>query len=109
MATGQSRKVSDPQGGAGTIKWAPDGSAVLLVSDIYPDCGVDPACIKNKTVAEAEAPTKVHVATSLLYRHWTAWQLSTRPHVLYYPLSGSNVRDLTPGGLRCASLLARRR
>ncbi len=97
VATGQSRKVSDLEGGAGTIKWAPDGSAVLLVSDIYPDCGVDPACIKNKTVAEAAAPTKVHVATSLLYRHWTAWQSPTRTHVLYYPLSGSNVRDLTPG------------
>ncbi len=97
VATGQSRKVSDLEGGAGAIKWAPDGSAVLLVSDIYPDCGVDPACIKNKTAAESAAPTKVHVATSLLYRHWTSWQSPTRTHVLYYPLSGSNVRDLTPG------------
>jgi dipeptidyl aminopeptidase/acylaminoacyl peptidase len=97
VASGQSRKLTDLQGGAGAVKWAPDGSALLLVSDIYPDCGVDPTCIKNKTAAEGTAPTKAHVVTSLLYRHWTAWQSPTRTHVLYCPLNGSNIRDLTPG------------
>src|SRR5512144_912678 len=31
VASGQSRKLTDLQGGAGSLKWAPDGSAVLLV------------------------------------------------------------------------------
>src|SRR5438132_12401224 len=41
-----SRKITDLLGGAATVKWMPDGSGLLVVSDIYPDCGVDPACIK---------------------------------------------------------------
>ena len=97
VAGGQTRKVSDLQGGAGSVKWMPDGSALLAVSDIYTDCGVDPDCIKAKTTAEAQNPTKAHIVTSLLYRHWKAWQASTRSHVLYVPLTGA-ARDLTPGG-----------
>lgn len=97
VGSGQSRRLTNLEGGAGSVKWAPDGSAVLLVSDIYPECGVDPACIKDKANAEGAAPTKARVITSLLYRHWTAWQSPTHAHILYFPLSGSGPRDLTPG------------
>jgi dipeptidyl aminopeptidase/acylaminoacyl peptidase len=97
VAAGTSRKVSDVAGGAGTVKWIPDGSGVVIVSDIYPDCGVDPACIKDKTAAEANKPTKARVLTGLLYRHWKAWQEPTRSHIVYVPLSGGAPRDLTPG------------
>lgn len=96
VAAGTSRKLSDLQGGAGSVKWLPDGSGVLVVSDIYPDCGVDPSCIKNKTTAAAAAPTKARIITNLLFRHWTAWQEPTRSHILLVPLSGTP-RDLTPG------------
>jgi dipeptidyl aminopeptidase/acylaminoacyl peptidase len=97
VAAGTSRKVSDIVGGAGSVKWLPDGSGLLAVSDIYPDCGVDPGCIKQKTAAEAAAPTKARVLTSLLYRHWKAWQEPTRSHIIYVPLDGGTPRDLTPG------------
>jgi dipeptidyl aminopeptidase/acylaminoacyl peptidase len=97
VAAGTSRKVSDLSGGAGSVKWLPDGSGLIVVSDIYPDCGVDPACIKDKTAAEAAAPTKARVLTSLLYRHWKAWQEPTRSHILHVPLNGNAARDLTPG------------
>jgi len=97
VATKKSHKVSDLQGGAGSVKWLPDGSGVIAVSDIYPDCGVDPACIKDKTTAEAAAPTKARILTSLLYRHWKAWQEPTRTHVVYVPINGGAARDLTPG------------
>ena len=97
IAAGTSHKVSDLAGGAGSLKWMPDGSGLIVVSDIYPDCGVDPGCIKEKTTAEGNAPTKAHVLTSLLYRHWKAWQEPTRSHILYVPLNGGTARDLTPG------------
>ena len=97
VAAGTSRKVSDLAGGAGSVKWLPDGSGVIVVSDIYPDCGVDPACIKEKTTAEGNAPTKARVLTSLLYRHWKAWQEPTRTHIVWVPLNGGAPRDLTPG------------
>ncbi len=97
VAAGTSRKVSDLAGGAGSVKWLPDGSGLLAVSDIYPDCGVDPGCIKEKTAAEAAVPTKARVLTGLMYRHWKAWQEPTRSHILYVPLGGGAPRDLTPG------------
>ena len=97
VAAGTSRKVSDLAGGAGTVKWIPDGTGLVVVSDIYPDCGVDPACIKDKTTAAGNAPTKARVLTGLLYRHWKAWQEPTRSHIVYVPLNGGTPRDLTPG------------
>ncbi|MDQ6802318.1 MAG: S9 family peptidase [Acidobacteriota bacterium] len=93
---GASRKLTNLQGGVGSAKWMPDGNGFLVVSDIYPDCGVDPACIKNKTAAAESKPTGARVITSLLYRHWKAWQSPTRTHILYVPLTGA-ARDLTPG------------
>ncbi len=97
VAAGTSKKVSDLPGGAGGVKWMPDGAALVVVSDIYPDCGVDPACIKGKTAAEGSAPTKAHVLTGLLYRHWKTWQEPARSHIVYVSLSGGAPRDLTPG------------
>ncbi|HMC20782.1 MAG TPA: S9 family peptidase [Thermoanaerobaculia bacterium] len=92
-----SRKVTDLAGGAGSAKWMPDGSALVVVSDIYPDCGVDPACIKDKTTAAEKRPTQARVITNLLFRHWKAWQEPTRTHIVYVPLNGGASRDLTPG------------
>jgi dipeptidyl aminopeptidase/acylaminoacyl peptidase len=92
-----SRKVTDLPGGAGSVKWMPDGSALVVVSDIYPDCGVDPACIKDKTTAAEKKPSQARVITSLLFRHWKAWQEPTRTHIVYAPLNAGAPRDLTPG------------
>ena len=97
VAGGTSRKVTDLQGGAGSVRWMPDGSGVVVVSDIYPDCGVDPTCIKRRVEAEEQRPTKARVITSLLYRHWKAWQDPTRAHIVYVPLGSGALRDLTPG------------
>ena len=96
VATGKSRKLTSLAGGAGSVKWVPDGSGVVFVSDVYPDCGVDPDCVKQKDVAAEKAPSKARIITSLLYRHWNAWQEPTRAHIVYAPLSGAP-RDLTPG------------
>jgi len=83
VATGATRKISNLQGGAGSVKWLPDGSGVVAVSDVNPD----------GTAPEA---TTAHIATSLLYRHWKAWQEPTRSHIMLVPLDGAP-RDLTPG------------
>jgi dipeptidyl aminopeptidase/acylaminoacyl peptidase len=97
IAAGTSRKVTDLPGGVGTLKWVPDGSALVVVSDIYPDCGVDPACAKDKTSAEDSRPSKARVINSLMYRHWRSWTPATRTHIIYVPLPGGTPRDLTPG------------
>ncbi|MDQ3279820.1 MAG: S9 family peptidase [Acidobacteriota bacterium] len=96
MATGQSRKLTSLSGGAGSVKWVPDGSGLVLVSDVYPDCGVDPQCTQQKDAAAEQRGSKARIIDSLLYRHWNAWQEPTRAHIIHVALNGST-RDLTPG------------
>ncbi|HYM62785.1 MAG TPA: S9 family peptidase [Thermoanaerobaculia bacterium] len=96
VAGGTSRKLTDLSGGAGNVIWTPAGDALLLVSDVYPDCGVDAACTKTHLDTEAAKPTKTRLIDGLLFRHWKAWQEATRSHILYVPLAGAP-RDLTPG------------
>jgi dipeptidyl aminopeptidase/acylaminoacyl peptidase len=96
VASGQSKKLTNLANGAGSVKWVPDGSGVVLVSDVHPDCGVDPQCTEQKDTAASKSPTKARVIDSLLYRHWNAWVEPTRAHVIHVSLSGA-ARDLTPG------------
>ena len=97
LSSDSSRKISNLSSGAGNVKWTGDGSGLVAVSDIYPECGVDPDCIKQKTNAAAAQQSSARVITSLMYRHWKAWQEPTRTHIVYVPLKGGAARDLTPG------------
>lgn len=97
IATSKSRKLPDIAGGAGSLKWLPDSSAVLAVSDIHPDCGVEEKCIAERAAADKNAPSKARIIDSLLFRHWNAWVAPTRAHILYVPVNGGRPRDLTPG------------
>src|SRR5215212_4146733 len=97
VATGKTRKTIALGGGAASVKWVPKGDAVIVVSDVYPECGVDPECTEQKDAAAEKQPSKARVITSLLYRHWNAWQEPTRAHIIYVPLHGGAPRDLTPG------------
>ncbi len=96
VASGKSRKVTSLANGAASLKWVPNGSGLVLVSDVYPDCGVDPQCTEQKDTAATNAPSKARVIDSLLFRHWNAWQAPTRAHIIHLPLTGA-MRDLTPG------------
>jgi dipeptidyl aminopeptidase/acylaminoacyl peptidase len=98
IATAKSRKVTSLSGGAGSFTWLPDGSGWLVTSDVYPECGVDPACHKSHADADASKPSGARVITSLLYRHWKSWQDPTRTHIVFAPFtSTAATRDLTPG------------
>ena len=97
VAAGTSKKLTDLAGGAGSVKWVPDGSGLVLVSDVYPECGVDPKCTEQRDTAAEKAKTKARIFTGLLFRHWNAWQEPTRAHILYVPVKGGAMRDLTPG------------
>jgi dipeptidyl aminopeptidase/acylaminoacyl peptidase len=84
VAGGKLRKLPEIAGGAASLKWTPDGKALLAVSDV--PVGEQPA----------ESGSKARIIDNLLYRHWTTWQAPTRAHILYVPLTGTP-RDLTPG------------
>ncbi len=97
VAGGKSTKLTNISGGAGNVRWIPDGSGLVFVSDVYPDCGVDPKCDEEKGAAAEKAPTKARVIDSLFYRHWDSWREATRAHIIRVSRDGKNLRDLTPG------------
>ena len=97
VAASKSTKLTNITAGAASIRWIPDGSGLIFVSDVYPDCGVDPKCEEERTAAAEKAPTKARIIDSLLYRHWNAWAPETRAHIIYVSRDGKNLRDLTPG------------
>lgn len=96
VASGNSRRLTNLSGGAGALKWVPDGSGVVFVSDVYPDCGVEAECAADRAAAAEKAPTKARIIDSLLFRHWSTWQEATRAHIIHATLDGK-LRDLTPG------------
>ena len=84
VASGKTKKLPELTGGAGAMKWLPNGSALLVVSDVP---------VGEKPSSESKA----RVIDSLLFRHWNAWQEAVRAHILYVPVNGGPTRDLTPG------------
>ena len=76
--------------------WSPDGKWMAFISRVYPDCR-DDACNKVRDEAAAKNPLKAHVATHLLYRHWTAWADGKRSHLFVTAVTKGTPRDLTPG------------
>jgi dipeptidyl aminopeptidase/acylaminoacyl peptidase len=76
---------------------SPDGKKLVFESSVYPECGADNACNQRNLEADAKAPSKARIYTSLLYRHWTEWRTRRRQHLLVANTDGAEVRDLTPG------------
>ena len=88
---------------AGGLLVSADGKRLVFQSNVYPECGssaggaFDNACNQRNLDADAKAPSKARIYTSLLYRHWTEWQTRRRQHLLVANTDGTEVRDLTPG------------
>ncbi len=86
VASAKSRKLPELAGGASSIKWLPNGSGLLAVSDVE---------IEGKNNMPSKE-SKARLIDNLLFRHWNAYVGSTRTHVFVVPLTGTP-RDLTPG------------
>ena len=76
---------------------SPDGKYLVVTSEVYPECGADDACNQRKIDEAKQNKTHAILVTSLLYRHWNAWQGNTRSHLLSISLADGKAVDLTPG------------
>ncbi len=96
-AGGHVRQITRVSTEASGILVSPDGKKIVFESSVYPECSADDKCNKEKIDAEAKSKVKARIYTSLLYRHWTAFETKRRQHLLVIDADGSNVKDLTPG------------
>jgi dipeptidyl aminopeptidase/acylaminoacyl peptidase len=94
LAGGEAVALTDLPTEVADFRFTPDGQALLVLSDVDPACGADMACNERR---DREQEGRPHVATRLLFRHWTDWRERKRTHVLRVPLAGGAPQDLTPG------------
>ena len=87
---GDARKLSSLPDGASDPVWLPDGSGLLVVSDI-------------KWPAEQEIdrrngqyPTEARIWTGLFWRHWDDFRAGKRQHVFRVDAATGKATDLTP-------------
>jgi len=79
-------------------RWSRDGRWIAVTAEVFPECGSDGECNRKNLDTMANGKLKVHLADSLLYRHWTSWRDGKYTHILLVdPTSGEVVKDLTPG------------
>src|SRR5260370_19531162 len=71
-AGGHTRQITHLSTEAGGLLVSPNGKNLVFQSSVYPECGADDRCNKDKIDAEAKSKVKARVYHSLLYRHWTA-------------------------------------
>jgi dipeptidyl aminopeptidase/acylaminoacyl peptidase len=83
-------------GAQGPLALSADGSRVVFVSDVFPDCA-DEACNAQRAKAKDDNPVKAHRVTRLLYRHWSEWREDVRHHIFVADVATGATRDLTPG------------
>ncbi len=94
--TGQARKVTTISTEASGGTWSPDGSSILFLSSVWPDCK-DDACNQQRDEAQAKSKVKAQVFTRLMFRHWTSYFDGKYSHLFLVSADGGVARDLTPG------------
>lgn len=90
IAGGDARKVSHLPDGASDPVWLPDGSGVLVVSDIkWP---VDQEIDQRN----GDYPTEARIWTGLMWRHWDDFRAGKRQHLFRVDIATGKGTDLTP-------------
>jgi dipeptidyl aminopeptidase/acylaminoacyl peptidase len=84
--------------------WSPDGTNILFVSDVYPECDGAPAaeqdCNAKKLKEVQESKVKALIFDRLLYRHWNAFKAGKRSHIFVVSADacvGADASSAQPG------------
>ena len=90
IAGGDARQVSSLPDGASDPLWLPDGSGLLVVSDIkWPES-------QEIDARNGQYPTEARIWTNLFWRHWDDFRAGKRQHVFRVDVATGKATDLTP-------------
>ncbi len=93
----QPKQITTLSTEADGVLFSPDGKKLVFTSNVFPSCGADDACNRQKLDEVKNSKVKARSYTSLLYRHWTHWESEQRSHLMVVDVNGGTVKDLTPG------------
>ena len=88
-----SKQITDIYSRASGFEWSHDGSKLLFVSSVYPDCKTQD-CIKQRDKKQKESKVKAKVLTHLMYKSWNHWLGEKRDHLFVYDLKTKKYTDL---------------
>lgn len=75
---GEARAVSSLPLDVGSFVLAPDGQRIAFSLEVYPECGADLACSKQKLDADASEKASGTLHDKIFVRHWDTWKNGTR-------------------------------
>ena len=79
---------------ASDFVWSPDGTKMLFVSSVYPECA-DDAANKIKAKQKEDSKVKASIFDELMYRHWDSWREGLRSHLFLFDINTKEATDLT--------------
>lgn len=80
----------------GSFVLSPDGSALAVSVEVFPDLGADLAATKKRLDDTAAQKTSGVVFDKLFVRHWDTWADGTRSQLFVYPLDEQGKAGGTP-------------
>ncbi len=96
LAGGDARAITQLSGGADLGIFSPDGRSIAFTSEVYPQCGGNDACNKERAEQAQRSEVRARIIDHLFARHWTEWKEGKRTHVFVMPAAGGPARDVTP-------------
>ncbi len=96
MGGGESRVLTDLPMGAGTAKWLPDGSGLLLIAQLLKDA---PTVSGTGELLKERSEDKVsaRVTEERTYRFWDTWMTDgASHHIFHLDLESEGLTNLTP-------------
>ena len=100
LAGGEAERITDLPLGVLDARWLPDGSGVVLMSEVYRDApSVDAARERLKEIKDSKMSGRV--TEDRVYRYWTRWLTDGEvPHLFHLDLASDALTDLTPASDR---------
>src|SRR5438309_12855 len=93
---GDARPITALSGGADAAVFSPDGRWIAFSSEVYPQCGGNDACNKERKEQREKSGVQARIVDHLFARHWTEWKDGKRTHVFVMPAGSGPARDVTP-------------